>query len=406
MLVPDFNYKFAFLVFFFVQGIIFSLLILMRSREDESSSGKWLAAFLLLGCMYITPWMLGNDNWYAVDGYREFLFFVPFYQFYLIGPVIYFYIRSLLSPEISFAQRDWIHFIPAVFYLMYSLVVFITDVLVLDEFYFYADGRDKDLSPWYQISGLAWMIFYSGLSLSRYQTYRKRIVDELSYADSVIFKWIRRFLFALLAIFCLRISFFIFLPEWGNFGTKWWYYFAFSIILWYISIEGYTHLIKLQRFPLGPLSPQSSKDPGLATQQSLTEKSIPESPPNVDELKRKLVLLMESQRLYENSALTLSDIATQLQVTSKTVSQVINQGFDMNFNDFVNQYRVKAIQERIIAGDQSQFTLLALALDSGFNSKATFNRVFKKITALTPLQFSKLNAPQKAVIEDKHGPKS
>lgn len=388
MLSPDFNYKFAFLVFFFIQGITFAMLILYRTREEESISGKWLAGFLLLGCMYITPWMLGNDNWYAIDGYREFLFFVPFYQFYLIGPVIYFYIRSLLTPEILFQRRDWLHFIPAGLYLLYSLIVFITDIWLLDEFYFYADGRDKDLSTWYQISGLAWMIFYTILSLRLYQNYRKRILEELSYADTVTFLWIRRFLFALLIIFCLRIGFFIFLPAWGNFGSKWWYYFAFSIILWYISIEGYTQIIRLQGF----LRPSLATPPfrqELATPETNIPEDLPVQPEaDIEELGPALILLMESQKLFEHPALTLSDIATQLQVTTKTVSSVINQGFGMNFNDFVNQYRVDAVKERLKAGDQAQYTLLAIALACGFNSKATFNRVFKKFTSLTPLQYS------------------
>ena len=59
----------------------------------------------------------------------------------------------------------------------------------------------------------------------------------------------------------------------------------------------------------------------------------------------------------------------------------------MNFNDFVNQFRVAAIKERLAQGEHLQFTLLAIALECGFNSKATFNRVFKKWEGKTPGQY-------------------
>ena len=66
-------------------------------------------------------------------------------QVLVIGPVVYFYMKSLLQVDFKFSKKDWIHFAPGLLYLLYSLVIFITDKLVLEEFYFYADGRDKDL---------------------------------------------------------------------------------------------------------------------------------------------------------------------------------------------------------------------------------------------------------------------
>ena len=68
----------------------------------------------------------------------------------------------------------------------------------------------------------------------------------------------------------------------------------------------------------------------------------------------------------------------------RSLSAVINQGFGKNFNDYINDYRVDAFIEKLKNGEQEAQTLLSLAYDAGFNSKATFNRAFKKTTGVSP----------------------
>ena len=69
------------------------------------------------------------------------------------------------------------------------------------------------------------------------------------------------------------------------------------------------------------------------------------------------------------------------------LSELINNGIGLNFNDFINHYRVEDVKEKLKNGIHNQKTLLGIALDSGFNSKATFNRAFKKSTSLSPKDF-------------------
>ncbi|MEO9871636.1 helix-turn-helix domain-containing protein [Ekhidna sp.] len=332
-----------------------------------------------MSCLYVAPWMLGHLDWYAMDGYREFLFFVPFQQFFLIGPVILFYIKSLLDPDTKGLKReDFLHFIPAALYLLYSLIVFVTDFLILDEFYFYADGRDKDLSPWYQISGLACIITYTVFGIKLYSQYRKEIVNQVSYAENIKFGWLKKFLIALLVILTIRILFLIFLPNWGDFGIKWWYYFFFACVFYYIALSGYKNAI------------QSSIlfEPGWRLiSPDRTEEKLTISAHEITSWKEKIRVFIEEERAYQNSNLTLRDVANSLGTNTRLVSQVINQGFKMNFNDFINDFRLKTLKVKLQNGEHKQFTLLSLALDCGFNSKSTFNRVFKKSTGLTPNQF-------------------
>jgi AraC-like DNA-binding protein len=105
------------------------------------------------------------------------------------------------------------------------------------------------------------------------------------------------------------------------------------------------------------------------------------------ELKNRILKLMEEELLFEQPDLTLSDIAEKLATNSVVLSKAVNQQFGMNFNDFINQYRVNAVIERINDPKFKNQTLLAVAFDAGFNSKATFNRAFKKFTNKNPKEF-------------------
>jgi AraC-like DNA-binding protein len=97
--------------------------------------------------------------------------------------------------------------------------------------------------------------------------------------------------------------------------------------------------------------------------------------------------IMDSERPWQDSELTLADLATRLSTTPHKLSEVLNAQVGQTFYDFVNGYRVREVQRRILAGEAERLTILSLALDAGFASKSTFNLVFKKHTGQTPSDF-------------------
>lgn len=379
-----FGQKSSLLLIFFFHGVVFSALLLRKGILQQRSSHKWLSLLLFLYSLYIAPYMLGYAGWYAKRVTREILFFVPFMQVLLIGPVIYFYTKSLLNSSFKLSKKDYIHFIPAILYLIYSLVIFITDKLVLDEFYFYADERDKDLDTWYQIAGLVSMFFYLSLSLRYYANYKKLVFDRVSFAESILFRWIRNFMIAFLGILVLRILFFILNPNWGEFGSQFWHYISFSFVFYYISINGYSNAVKISTF-----NRSSDQEVNVFEEPEESDDLISSEDKNVEEWKEKILRLIHEDRIYENPRLTLSEVAKKLETTTKTISSAVNSGFQMNFNDFVNHYRIEAVKEKLEKGEHHTTTLLGIAYDCGFNSKATFNRAFKKSTSLSPKDFLK-----------------
>ncbi|WP_223270884.1 helix-turn-helix domain-containing protein [Subsaximicrobium wynnwilliamsii] len=342
----------------------------------------------MLSTLYISPFMFGYGGWYSKKLYREILFFIPFQQLFLLGPIIYFYTQSLLNKTFRLEKRDLIHFLPAALYMVYTIIIFVTDKLILEEYYFYADGKDKDLAFWYQIAGLLSMLSYLLLSLRYYFIYKNLAYQEVSFADAILFKWIGHFLFVFTAILVLRVLFFILNPEWWEFGSKFWYYLCFSVLFFYIALSGYFNTVRAP-FALDTSLLDYPRKTNLKKEMesSKLKHSQQTEIPDLEEWKSKITKFIEQEGLYTNPNLTLTDVASSLQTNRNLISKAINQGFQMNFNDYVNAQRVDAVISKFRSGQQNSKTLLGIALDCGFNSKSTFNRAFKKKTLLTPKDF-------------------
>ena len=105
--------------------------------------------------------------------------------------------------------------------------------------------------------------------------------------------------------------------------------------------------------------------------------------------KTKLTELMEQSQPYLNSALTLKSLAEMLSISANHLSQLLNEGFNQNFSGYINNYRLAAFKEKVADPKQQHLTLLALAYESGFNSKTVFNTFFKKMEGKTPKAYFK-----------------
>ena len=95
------------------------------------------------------------------------------------------------------------------------------------------------------------------------------------------------------------------------------------------------------------------------------------------------------EKPYLDPNLTLKALAEKLEIPSNHLSQLLNEGYGKNFADFVNTYRLETFKSKVADPSQRQLTILALAYDSGFNSKTVFNTYFKKIMGTTPRAYWK-----------------
>lgn len=109
----------------------------------------------------------------------------------------------------------------------------------------------------------------------------------------------------------------------------------------------------------------------------------------LETLQEKLYSLLENEKLYTNEKLNLGDLATRLDIPDKKLSEFLNQHLKTSFYDLINTYRVNEVKARMANPDFENLTLLGIALDSGFQSKSSFNRVFKNKTGQSPSEYKK-----------------
>ncbi|WP_208639966.1 AraC family transcriptional regulator [Flavobacterium limicola] len=316
----DFGFYSSVLLISFTQGIIYSCLLLAKAIKTENKSNYWLSLFIFLCSLYIAPWLLGFGGWYDNQPYRDILFYTPFQHLFFIGPVIFFYTQSLLNPSFKFSKKDIGHLLPGCIYFIYIISIFIYDKFIYGDYYFYKDGMDKDFDALYQKLGLASMIFYFILSIRYYNVYKKLMFQVVSYADSILFKWIKTYLIAFLVMLVLPIIFDIIeyiYPEMKSYKGSWWFYLFFSIVMYYIAVMGYSNPVlssipyKMSLFDKKPVLLLGENQPNetetiIDIQHETFEETIS---PEIEHWKSKIEMLIQEQKLYQNPELTLTDLA-------------------------------------------------------------------------------------------------
>ncbi|MDO9157604.1 AraC family transcriptional regulator [Sediminibacterium sp.] len=402
----DFNWRSSLLLIFFFHGLVYAFLLFRKAYQQERPSDNWLGFFLVMSTLYICPWMLGFAGWYwgtECLECRNFMFYVPMNHTLLMGPVIYMYIRSLLNPRFTFNKMDRWHFVPGFAYILWTIIVAVTDLLVMKRYYLMDGQNDPDFDTWYQAIGFISLLIYLILSLRYYLMYRAFIVQELSFADTVQFKWVRNFLIACFLYFFSTIFLDILRLVGVNIGYQdtWWYYLLFAFIFYYIAISGYANSIEQKKtfeldflryrmpnligggeHPLEVQTEDASFEVLMPAEFTSPDQTADSVIPSIWKEKVENAILVE--RMYRNPELTLTDLANHLGTNPSLLSKIINRSFGKNFNDYVNQYRVLEVKENLADPQNAHLTIMSLAYDAGFNSKATFNRAFKKFTGDNP----------------------
>ncbi|MEM6380688.1 MAG: hypothetical protein AAF705_21065, partial [Bacteroidota bacterium] len=131
----SFGFYSVLLLIGFLQGVVYTILLFFRGFREDKLSDKLLAILLLLVSCHIAQYMLGFAGWYNNDAgvgngwYSTFMFYFPFHNVLWIGPVFYFYFRSLTNDDFQFSKKDGWHFAPGLIYFSIILLTFLVDIV-------------------------------------------------------------------------------------------------------------------------------------------------------------------------------------------------------------------------------------------------------------------------------------
>jgi len=390
---PNFNIYSTPLLVLVCQGLIFGFLLLWRYREKKNLSDLFLALLVLITCYHRTTYTIGFMDWY--DTFRNTK--INYWLIYLglaVGPLIYFYVKSITSSNFIFRKKDRLHFIPVLVYMTYRIFIFIYDANQPG----FEDSQNgflmqrlefEFMGVFFESFFVAQHLLYLAFTLQLYFRYRIQLPNYFSNTYRLELNWIRNFLFLYAFLFVYSVmqqlvNTSIIELSWIQ---KWWYQFFSALVVIYIGVKGYfTDTTTLGKLEFDIDRAPNALSRGTADSTDTDRKNIKMSA-DQNLIKTKVRNYMEEQQPYLKPDLNLEDLAKSMHMTRGQLSDVINTGFLMNFNDFINQYRVSAVKTALKQGKQKQLSLLGIAYECGFNSKATFNRVFKKSEQSSPSEY-------------------
>ncbi len=335
----DFNPIVFFHLLVLVQGFTTGVLLLSSQRFQRQN--LWLGALTMSMTLQVVNSFFISSGIYQT--YRG-LYFFPLFYTWGYGAFFYFYVQSLINQTFTFTRRHLIHFIP---------------LSIQTLFYVFIVAHDLDFKAWFWINihkpYTRFVDVYVGIVLVF--AYLYACYDGLKKID----KRLQRFI-GVLSIFYIIAAIDPLINQW---------YLPPRSPKFYL-IE---YVLPIFTYWLGLMIYVKEKNQAKAKMQRAEI--------NPDNL-QKIVETVEKQQLFLNPELTLADVAQAVGLNLNIVSQSINAGLGVSFNDFINAYRVAAVKAKFEKGDHAEHTFLAIAFDCGFNSKNTFNRAFKKSTGLSP----------------------
>jgi AraC-like DNA-binding protein len=350
-------------------GIIISSSFFATGLLWFSFQNKQSNRFLALLIFTIALWLV--DNFLRITGIygqNANLYFLPIFYSFAFGPLIYFYVKSLVNQSFIFQKKNYLHFIPVLFQV--GLYLFLTTKNYKFKYWYWMNVH-QFITYKIEFDGtFISMLIYLGLSIQLLKNYQVYVANNFSETSSIRLNWLKIVLI-ILVILCVQWLIEIILRDFFNL------YFNYD---YSIQILGIMALV----LAVGGIRQANLSEVNF--EEEITQKT------HVQIDKRILEQIksgMDIQKLYLNPTLTLSEFAKELKLNPKIVSQQINTGLSKSFNDFVNEYRVEEVKKRLNSSDLERLTILGIAYDSGFNSKTTFNRIFKDFTGVAPRDFLK-----------------
>ncbi len=368
-----FNAYVYILLFAALQSVLMIFAIYTIRNKNRKAN-----AYLTFQLVLIALALVGRASIYhsEIFNWQPKMLLLPDIILFTYAPSFYLYIHHLLKKPLKWAKYWYLHFVPAVVHVL----LYIPYLTVNNQTFIYRI-IDMELFPVFATSGtiaLGYNIFYWFLSFRVVKDVEHEEKQNQDYQKYIGFlKIVLWIVVAYLGIWAFAAVMYVVGELFGVYTTiimdtaldvLW---LLFSVIVFYL---GY-HAIKQPELLRQKVEEKKYKDSVLSTDE-------------FEKVKSSLENLMTNEKVYNDPDLTLPDLSNKIPTSVHTLSRVINEGFDQTFSQYINENRVKEFIQRMENGEKPE-SYLSLAFSVGFNSKATFNRSFKKYTGTTPRLYFK-----------------
>jgi len=347
----------------------FFALILILLKKPYTTANRLMALWLLFILVELVFALIHSQ------GIEMYSF--PFVSF-TYGPLLYLYVKFMTKPDRKFNWLALMHLIPFVTFFTVS-VIFREIPLMKDLRTFFAPDRFISLRLVYSTAMFLSVTVYSILTFIEIRKHQEKIKNILSYTTGMItLNWLKvfsiSFYMAFLILFILGGLNMI-----GDFIPFDPYIVVFTFITVFTFVFSYYIINQPVIFgqEVKILTGEDKKEGEKYTRSGLKDKQA-------DAFLIKLISYVEEKKPYLDRDLSIQDLSDSTGISRHHITQVLNEKHRKNFFTFINEYRVKEVIARFNDPKNNNFTILAIAYDSGFNSKTTFNSIFKSQTGMTP----------------------
>ena len=368
-----------------VQGCVLAMLLLQK--KEKSAANRILALWLFLLTPDLVMKTILLQGW-AVK-YPDLLALLHGWPFFY-GPFLFLYVKYLISPD-SRKTKDIFHFAPFLLVkiadMPFWFLPFAGKTLFIQNIFINPAVKEILISTILPFHGLGYVLF----TFWKVREYRQKAMEFFSYKGKVYLSWLYTMLIINLVIWgYVSLTWMIGKVTGKKFGEAETY---FLVSIW-INVIGYFGFIQPEIFPDRKKSLRETSNIS-GREDKVEEKEFSGfakyaktklSEPRMSEIKTALLKYMEEKPWLE-STLTIKDISNETGYPVYQISQVINDVFRQNLFTFINKYRLEEAKKLLVQDYTQDVSVLRIAFDSGFNSKSSFNNLFKEYTGLTPTQF-------------------
>jgi AraC-like DNA-binding protein len=363
---------------------LFLALVFWRADRGNRRANHILSLFFL-----VLPFATMNGILYRTGLYRSAPLLIglePVFRL-LMGPVLFMYVQTLVSPSVAMRKSLPLHLGGALLLMPLCLPFYLEDrvfkMLFVEVWLHNGNYTATEYFGrfWYEIAFELQLWIYLSVIWFKVRRYETMIRDTYSSIDSITLSWLWKVLVAFaLALAGGTVSyllFFLFLK------FRLMYLFAPLAAVFSAYYISYKAFHEPDVFLLA--KPALHAEPQGKLKRKYEKSGISEE--DGDLLLERLDRAARSKRPYTDPDLTLSKLAALLHASPHHLSQLLNQRLGTSFYDYVNRLRVEDVKLCLVDPRRFEESVLDIALECGFNSKSAFNRIFKQHTALSPTQF-------------------
>ena len=353
--------------------------ILIALKRPRMLANQILSAWLLLICIEM---IIALINETLVELYP--IKILP----YTYGPLLLLYTRRMTTEHPVFDPRFLWHFTPFFVFLIASLI-FIDEPVMSGTAGFLVIDRFVSFRIVYAITFFVSITAYSIATFVEIHRHQKRLKQIVSYSSGKItLQWL---LGLSITFYTGYVLMFIFggvdiMMGFMPFDPYEISFIGLTIITFLFTIFGFNQpsifeeVVKEKEIVKEPIE----EDPADKKYQRSGLKQK-----DVERYKGIIGKYMVIEKPYLNRELTIYDLAAQLKIPRHFLSEVINEHMGKNFYTLINDYRVEEVKRRIVDPAYKNLTILAVAYDSGFNAKSSFNTIFKEMSGMTPSEYQR-----------------